>query len=387
MNAPRSFHAEIRVNESAKAEDGQAPKTAEIYIYEPIGESVWRDATSAKSIATQINALDVDEISVYINSPGGDAWDGLAIMNALRRHKATVTVTVDALAASAASVIVMAGDRIIMNRGAELMIHDVWTWASGNADDLREVASSLDKLSDSYASAYASRANGTREEFRAAMRAETWYSAEEAVAAGLADEWVDAPPAAARASTVSCGFRYQGRAQAPAPQLLPATEPGEEFHSEMKESTMSDTLAQGLRQRLGLADSTADDEILTALDERMKAPAAQIPEGMAIVDEAILAEMRAEAAKGREALAKVDAARKDSIVDAAVKEGRIAPASRERIRALLDADEESTKALIDSLAPNTIPVAEMGIGDDFACATEDDQIYQAAWGGQTTKEA
>lgn len=385
---PRRFHANIRVARSAKTDTGQAPTTADIYIYDPIGQSYWEERVSAKSISQQINELDVDEIHVFINSPGGDAWDGLAIMNALRRHRASVTVTVDALAASAASVIAMAGDRVVMNRGAELMIHDPWTWAEGNAQDLMKLAETLDKLGDSYADAYAARAGGSREQFREAMRAETWYSAEEAVTAGLADEWVDAPAAAAHVDVIACGFRYTGRAQAPAPRMLPASEPGEEHDSEVKENPMSEMLSEGLRQRLGLADSTADAEILAALDERLtvKPAAPEIPEGMALIDAAILDELRAENAKAAEARAAFDAQRRDALVDQALKDGRIAPASRDRMRALLDADEEGATALLESLAPNTIPVSEVGIGEDSKIESDEDRLYHAAWPGADEKK-
>ncbi|MBM4517496.1 hypothetical protein GS432_19520 [Rhodococcus hoagii] len=107
------------------AKAGEAP---EILIYDVIG-SYWME-TDAQTIATQIKGLD-NEIVVRINSPGGDAFDGIAIMNALRAHSATVTVRVDGLAASAASVIAMAGDEIIMGEGAQMMIHEAWLYTSG----------------------------------------------------------------------------------------------------------------------------------------------------------------------------------------------------------------------------------------------------------------
>lgn len=394
MKKLRSFHARIEVAHSAKTKEGE-PSTAEIYIYDPIGESIWEERTSAKSLSQKISALDVDELHVYINSPGGDAWDGLAIMNALRRHRAHVTVTVDALAASAASVIAMAADHLVMNRGAEMMIHDPWTWTEGNAEDLRKIAVSLDKLADSYAAAYAARAGGDAAAWRDLMRAETWFTAEEAVTAGLADEAADAPAAAAHFDL--SGFRYQGRAQAPAPcNTLPASEPEETTVSTMKENLMSSMLTEGLCQRLGIADSTADEEaILAALDERLAAPdhreftAASVPEGMALVDEAILTQLRSDAEKARAALAAVDAQRRDAIVDEAVKSGRIAPASKERMRALLDADEESASALIASLAPNTIPVSEVGFADAESMS-EAEMVARMAWGTDSdseTKEA
>ncbi|MGX4404113.1 head maturation protease, ClpP-related, partial [Clostridioides difficile] len=116
----------------------------------------------ARDFAEQIAALDVDQINLYVNSPGGAAWDGVAIMNALRRHRARVLVTVDGLAASAASLICMAGDHITMGPSSQMMVHDASGIAWGNAQVLRDTATVLDKLSDSYADEYAKRASGTR---------------------------------------------------------------------------------------------------------------------------------------------------------------------------------------------------------------------------------
>lgn len=194
---------------------GGAESSADVYVYDEIG--YW--GTSAKDFAAQLVDLDVDLIRLHINSPGGNAWDGVAIMNALRRHRARVEVTVDGLAASAASLIAMAGDHIVMSRSATLMIHDAAGLTVGTATAMRETADILDKLSDSYADTYAKRGGGTRDEWRTRMRAETWYSAEEAVQAGLADEWDGARDSAAVASFDLSRFRFQGRAEAPAPVL------------------------------------------------------------------------------------------------------------------------------------------------------------------------
>src|SRR5690606_8034659 len=104
------------------------------------------------------------------------------------QHQAHVTVIVDSLAASIASVIAMAGDRVVMAKNATMMIHDGHGLSIGNAADMREMADLLDKVSDNIASVYAERAGGDVAEWRERMRAETWYSADEAVSAGLADE-------------------------------------------------------------------------------------------------------------------------------------------------------------------------------------------------------
>lgn len=383
-----SFLAHI---DRPKVEGGLS--VADVYIYDAISSSRWDDGVSAKEFAREINALDVDELRVFVNSPGGDAWEGLAIMNALRRHKAFVTATVDALAASAASVIVMGANRVVMNSSAELMIHDPWTFAEGNAGDLEKTVEALNKLADSYATAYANRAGGTVEGWREVMRAETWFSAEEAVIAGLADEWVDAVAAAASAQAFDLSaFKYKGRADAPAPKKgLLASEPEGTSISIEEEHLMSE-LSDGIRQRLGIADSVVDDaEILAALDERLAGEQASskpvIPEGMRLVEDGVLDQMRADAAKGREAFAIMEAKRRDEIVAKAVAEGRITPASKERMRALLDSDEESTLALIESLVPNTVPVGEVGIGEESEPKSAADKAYEAAWGPRAEKEA
>lgn len=377
--------AKIDLHPTAAADDGtsSSPSAADITLYGTIGADLWGDGISAADLARQIADLDVDELNVYVNSPGGAAWDGLAIMNALRRHKAKVTVTVDALAASAASVIAMAGDRIVMNRGSELMIHDASGWCIGNAEAMAETAQVLSKLSDSYAAAYAARAGGNTEDWRARMRAETWYTAEEAVLAGLADEWVDAPPAEARFDM--SGFRYRGRAAAPAPvSKLPASEP-EDHTTTIREETiiMTDELKDGLRDRLGLAEDVTETAILAALDERLAVSAAiEPPAGTCLVDQAALADLKAAAEAGRTALAVLDSERRDKIVDDAVRDGRIAPAARASWRAMADKDEEGTKTLLSSLTPNTVPVAEVGVGAGNETTTEDDRLYAAAWGSK-----
>ena len=215
------------------------------------------------------------------------------------------------------------------------------------------------------------------------MRDETWYTAEEAVLAGLADEWVDAPPAEARFDM--SGFRYRGRAAAPAPvSKLPASEP-EDHTTTIREETiiMTDELKDGLRDRLGLAEDVTETAILAALDERLAVSAAiEPPAGTCLVDQAALDDLKAAAEAGRTALAVLDSERRDKIVDDAVRDGRIAPAARASWRAMADKDEEGTKTLLSSLTPNTVPVAEVGVGAGNETNTEDDRLYAAAWGSK-----
>lgn len=157
---------------------------AEVMIYDEIGYF----GVTASDFVRELNALDVGSITLKINSPGGEVFDGLAIYNAVKDHKANVAVQIDGLAASAASFIAMAGDTIAIQRNAAMMIHDASGLAIGNASDMRELADLLDGASDNIADIYSQRAGGTVDEWRARMRATTWYNnGAEAVAAGLAD--------------------------------------------------------------------------------------------------------------------------------------------------------------------------------------------------------
>lgn len=202
--------------------------TATLRIYEEIDSWGWW-GLSAEVFAGHLDALprNTQQIVVRLNSPGGDVFDGITIANSLRAHPAPVRVHVDGLAASIASVIALAGDELVMGPQSEFMIHDAWGVARGNADDMRALGDLLDHLSDNIAGAYASRAGGTTEEWRARMKSETWFSASETVEAGLADTLEDpspgkvtgAPGAAAAAKFDLASFRYAGRAGAPPPAL------------------------------------------------------------------------------------------------------------------------------------------------------------------------
>ena len=176
---------------------------AEILIYDIIGEDFLGEGVTAKGIVQELAALpqSVDTILLRINSPGGDVFDGIAIMNALLQQNRTVKVQVDGLCASIASVIAMAGSTITMAATAQLMIHNPWTLSMGDASDLRKTADLLDKVRDaSMLPAYA-RSGKTPAAIKAIMDAETWYSADEAKQAGWADQVLDMPARTAAAHT------------------------------------------------------------------------------------------------------------------------------------------------------------------------------------------
>lgn len=172
------------------AEDG----TAEVFIYGDIGDSWWGESVTAKSVADQLAAIDATQITVRINSYGGSVSDGLAIYNALRRHKATIDVVIDGVAVSIASLIAMAGDTVSMGENALFMVHAPWGGAVGNAKEMRQYADLLDKFAASMSTSYARKTGKDSSEILTLLTdgEDHWYSAEEAIAFGFVDTIVDA---------------------------------------------------------------------------------------------------------------------------------------------------------------------------------------------------
>lgn len=141
----------------------------------------------AQEFVQAVHALDVKAIDVHVNSPGGFVWDALSMYQALKSHPATVTAHVDGLAASAASFLIQAADQRVMATGSRAMVHDAQVVAVGSPAEVRATADIGDAISDDIASIYAERAGGKPAAWRKAMTATTWYSAQQAVDAGLAD--------------------------------------------------------------------------------------------------------------------------------------------------------------------------------------------------------
>ena len=161
----------------------------EIVLTGTVGESYWGDGFTAVEVITALAKVGRDtDIVVRLNSGGGIATEGAAIHAALSAHKGNVDLVVEGIAASAASVIAMAGDKISMTLGSVMMIHDASTFAWGDAAELTKAVSALDTLSNAYASIYADRTGKSAAEMRDLMKAETWLTADEAVATGFADD-------------------------------------------------------------------------------------------------------------------------------------------------------------------------------------------------------
>lgn len=169
--------------------------SVEILLYDEIGG--W--GITAKQFAQDLAACgDVSQINLRIHSPGGDVFAGMAIYNTLKAHPARVDVYIDGLAASMASVIAMAGDKVYMPTNAMMMIHKPWGAQGGDADDMRRYADLLDKVEGTLVQAYVSKTGKSAEEIHALLKDETWMDGSEAVAAGFADQLIDPLVAAAQ---------------------------------------------------------------------------------------------------------------------------------------------------------------------------------------------
>jgi ATP-dependent Clp endopeptidase proteolytic subunit ClpP len=237
-----------------RIENAAAPE-AELYIMDEIGG--W--GVLASDFVRELSAITAAVINLHLSTPGGDVFDGIAIYNALRNHPATVNVNIIGLAASAGSFIAQAGDSVTIERNAQMMIHDAAGFCGGQASDMRTMADLLDKCSDNIADIYSQRAGGPVEGWRAAMLAETWYSGQEAVAAGLADavtgeaaekgDGEDVPSDVAASFDLS-RFRFAGRAGAPAPviDLVPAR--GRIIPPERPDAIDGAALADAIRKAL-----------------------------------------------------------------------------------------------------------------------------------------
>lgn len=213
------------------------PATTEIYLYGVVGEY----GITADDFIRDLADVKASNIVMRINSTGGEVFDGIAIYNAVKRHPANVTAYIDGLGASIASVIAMAADKLVMSPHTQMMIHEAQGFALGTAADMRQLADILDKSSDNIAAIYAERAGGSTAEWRSKMTAETWFSDQEAVDAGLADEVLseDAPAKPKRAAQST----RKVRAVAP-PEEKPDEPTGDDSESELDKPEEPETPAE-----------------------------------------------------------------------------------------------------------------------------------------------
>lgn len=380
-----------------KSSDG----VATLRLYDPVDSYGGWWGISAKEFAAAVDELPegTNEIRLLINSPGGEAWDALAILNSLRSHPAKVTAVVEGIAASAASFIAVGVDELQVMENAELMVHKAWGMAIGNGDDMTKMAADLGHLDRNLASIYAGKSGGSVDDWLDVMAAETWYSAQEAVDAGLADKVIparaDADAEQARNRFDLSIFAHAGRSYAPAPKNISAAEAG----TTGKEGSMP-TLKESLAERFGFDPAADDETVIAAVDEALQEQAddsgggeEQSPEqltsaaarlGLTLVDRAQYDATVAAAEQGQQARAQQMREADERVVDARIQDGAIAPAARAGWLAALEADrklpaaQQSAKATLDALPKGLIPVAEVGHSQDVDpdAAAIDNPVYK-----------
>lgn len=388
---------------------GDTTAAATIDIFDVIDSCGGWWGISAHDVDAALKAAgDVETLYVRLNSPGGEALEGVAIANLLRAHPAAVRVTVYGLAASAASVIATAGDTVSMAPGSMLMIHDASDFAFGNATKMQQAATALAAVSDSYADLYAMKAGGDRASWRDVMRAETWYPAADAVTAKLADvvgldpqlpanqppvEEDDAadddvivnvdveinPAARAAARRFDLSLFSHAPAALAASQTPAASADGSTTHEGTAAVAFTDEQLTTMRQQLGVAVDADEATILAALGEALAESAdpaastasppaaASVPPGSVVVSQDVLDELRIAARAGQEARAVQLRQDRDDTISAAISGGYVSRERREHWTAQWDADPEGAQAALATLTGGEplFPVGEApGHGGD-----------------------
>ncbi|MDU5511622.1 head maturation protease, ClpP-related [Enterococcus gilvus] len=161
---------------------------SELYLYGPVGNIFDADCITATNVKKELDNMDSKEVTIHIHSYGGDAFEGIAVYNVLKQSNKQLTVFIDGIAASAASIIAMAGDKIKMPKNTQIMIHNAATGLFGNAKDFAIVKEQLESTNESLKTTYRDRFNGTEDQLKQFMADETFFSAEQALKYGLVDE-------------------------------------------------------------------------------------------------------------------------------------------------------------------------------------------------------
>ena len=173
----------------------ESDKKAKLYLYGTIRQAYyWEDedqTISSNRVIKALSEIEGKDLDVHINSPGGDVFESIAICNLLKQYDGNVDIYIDAMAGSGASVIATAGENIYMYSNSMQMIHKAWTMTAGNADELRKVATDLDKIDAAVESSYMSKFIGTQDELKDLLAAETYLTAEECITFGFATKIID----------------------------------------------------------------------------------------------------------------------------------------------------------------------------------------------------
>jgi|DEB19_MinimDraft_2_1074335.scaffolds.fasta_scaffold03812_2 ATP-dependent Clp protease protease subunit len=218
-------------------------EAGKVYIYDVIDRD-W--GASAKALIDALAPYAGQPVALHINSPGGDVFEARAMVAAVRNHGAPVTTYIDGLAASAATYLALAGDKVHITDGGLFMVHNSWTLAWGNKHEMRSTADLLDKIDGTIANDYARKTGATAEQIAAWMDAETWFTAAEAKAAGFVDEVSDGSDDATKAAA---RWNLSAYTNAPKPQPEPQPDAAEL-------AAQADRLQRLNRSRLALLPAT-----------------------------------------------------------------------------------------------------------------------------------
>lgn len=393
---PATYHRTPVYN--AQPDPKTIPGTATLRLYDPIDSYGGDWGVSAKEFTAALDQLpkDTTDVQLLINSPGGMVWEALAILNALRAHPARVTAVVEGLAASAASFIAAGVDQLNVMQNAELMVHKAMGLGLGNAADLTKLASDLDHEDRNLAAIYAAKSGGTVDEWLAVMEAETWFSAEEAVATGLADKVIDPPKQEAAASPKArfdySIFNYAGRAAAPTPTIPSHTArtidtlPAGQGRTE-REGAVADYAK--LREAFGLDPATSDDEVTAAMRALVPvesapavanvAPAVDVEEqparpvisadtpGALVISTSVWEESQNTIKELSAFVAKTKLDERDSILTQAVKDGKFRPTQLDDFKKEWDKNPDGIRNLVAKMTPNSaLAVAAAGYAADVS---------------------
>lgn len=406
-NRAEMFSSTVAPRAAAEDEETDADETpakvATLRMYGPIDSWGGWWGISARDVSEALDAAgDVDEVRVRINSPGGDAWEGMAIMNMLRAHPAKVVAVVDGIAASAASYIAVGCDETVMSPGTQMMIHDASTFAYGPAAIMRKAATFLDSVSNAIASVYAEVAGGSDADWRALMVETTWYTAAEAVESGLADRVAVVPDAG---STDTAGeeapqldedvedhfdlsmYPRAGRSKSPAPPIPPAASAAGSVNTQEGSTAVanfSDEQLTQMRKDLGLPADADEATIVAALSEVVAEQAEEppsnstIPEGHIVVPEARLKDLETSAQAGVQAAEQLRVQERETFLNS--NRTKFAPANRDAWAKEYDRDPKGTREHFEK-APVLVPTDELGDAQG-ADPTSDDALYASVFGDE-----
>lgn len=356
----------------------QGENRAEVLIFEQIGKNFFGEGVSAKEFVDELNAMgDVSEITLRINSPGGNVFEGMAIYNALLFHSARVVARVEGVAASAASVIAMAGDEVLMPETSTMMIHDASALTIGNQQDHERMAEALGKVDSSLVTAYTRHSGLAEDEIRTLMDAETTMTASEALEKGFATQLVETPVAAA------AGIDWRNHVGIP--ETRDIVKPGDEGAQKMNLSELKqkhpELVAEIQAETTATGESAAKEAATAAAKAATEAERVRINGIRALYApgcEALVEEMCADSTvsveaaaiklngkmreMGAEALAKVTGSRPDPVKTSAPKDPAPKAASDSELRELdpsSDVFEAACKQRYD---------ADRGLQDEYSAA-------------------